>query len=69
LFSKEFSDLKEILNISNPLFGNDNKLSVCGHMIVRIVIALIVSGNRNTSDDFGTVYPSKYFKISFSNAL
>jgi hypothetical protein len=27
-FSKEFSDLEEILNLSNPLFGNDNKLSV-----------------------------------------
>jgi hypothetical protein len=38
-------------------------------MIVRIVIALIVFGNKNTSDDFETVYRLKYLKISFSNTF
>jgi hypothetical protein len=43
-----------------PFFGNDNKLSVCEHMIVRIVSALNVLGDRNTGEDFGTVC---YLKI------
>jgi hypothetical protein len=69
LFSKGFSNFEEILNISNLFFGNDNKLSACGHMIVRIVSALIVLGNRNTSDDFGIVYLLKYLEIPFSNVF
>jgi hypothetical protein len=54
-FSKEFSDLERILNLSKSLFGNENKLSVCEHMIVRIVSVLNVLGDRNTGEDFGTV--------------
>jgi hypothetical protein len=57
------------LNNSNLLFGNEKKLSVCGHMIVIMVSALIVFGDGNTSDDFGAVYLSKYLKISFSNVV